>query len=1174
MSSCPPLERLQGLLDEALPEPECAAVAAHVEKCPLCQQSLDQLSADHDSLKWRRLRDPEATPPYELPAAILSQLEAIVPTGLPTVDAVPGSTNWALARGGKELPPPDGYEILEVLGRGGSGVVYKARQIALKRTVALKMLLAGSHAAQTDRARFLDEAETVARLQHPNIVQIYEMGEHQGCPFLALEFVEGQSLAAWLHGRPQPPWDAAELVATLARAIQAAHERGIVHRDLKPANILLQKPEIRNPQPASRGPQSEDQDHSDFGPRISDFVPKITDFGLAKRLDVAGQTQTGQILGTPGYMAPEQARGESKVVGPAADIYAIGSILYHLLTGRPPFQGLTAVDTIVQVLHTEPLSPRRLQPHTPRDLETICLKCIEKDPRKRYATARELADDLSRARSGQTIQARPVSAPERGWRWCRCNPTLAGVLAVLLVVVVVGFAGISWSYLRAERARQEEARQREQAEALLYGSRVVLAEREWKSNNVALADHLLDQCLPAQGRPDHRGWEWYYLKRLCHADLATRQAHDFPIYGLAYSPNGKYLATAAGDPGYRQNPRKVPGEVSLWDADTLQPAGTFTGHTGRADYVMFHRDGGRLISLGHDDRVRVWDAASRRQLAAFPAALASFHGTASVALAPDGRALAVPVAEEVRLLDLSTGQEIGILPRTSSLPVPDKRPGAARDIGHLEFSPDGTRLAVADHQSLVGVWDVKSRRELYQVPGGPDAVGFAPGGKLLATTDGDTIRLREAATGKELRSLRTPGSEVRALAWHPDGLSLASGGDDQTVRVWDAQTGFERRVFRGHTSAILSLAYRPDGAQLASGDQSGVLKVWDAARDQGVIELGPARETLALAFTPDSRQLVAAVGLIRPPQGDSALLSWELPSGKRTSQQVLDFTRRPEYPLQDHILSADGRFLAGPAPNGPEIVRVWDMAAGTERTILPGHPGRIRTLAFSPDGRRLAVACGDKFKDEPREVFLWQLPEPGQSAAAPLVLPSPAPVQCLAFSADGGLLVAGERGLLAEGGAAWRDGHLSVWGANTGRLQRRWLAHPGTVQSLALDPGGRYVASGGRSADQSVRIWELASGRLLHDLQGPFALTRVAFDPQGRRLAAVGYEGTVYLWEPATGQALLTLRSTGRSFPPGVANNTQVVFSPDGTWLAVNGWDSRARVWDARPLAEASSSGP
>jgi hypothetical protein len=309
------------------------------------------------------------------------------------------------------LPRLPGYEILQELGRGGMGVVYQGRQVSLNRLVALKMILAGTQAGAEARARFRSEAEAVARLHHPNIVQIYEIGEHDGRPYCALEFVDGGSLAGRLAGTPLTPHQAARLMATVAHAVQAAHDRGIVHRDLKPANVLLTR----------------------------DGQPKVTDFGLAKQLD-SGQdrTQSGAILGTPCYMAPEQAGGHSKTVGPAADVYALGAILYELLTGRPPFQGATALDTVRQVLSTEPLPPSRVNALLPRDLETICLRCLEKEPQRRYPRAADLADDLRRFQDGEPIHARPVGRAEKLRRWCRHNPALAvlvGLSAASLVLL-------------------------------------------------------------------------------------------------------------------------------------------------------------------------------------------------------------------------------------------------------------------------------------------------------------------------------------------------------------------------------------------------------------------------------------------------------------------------------------------------------------------------------------------------------------------------------------------------------------------------------------------------------------------------------------------------------------------------------------------------------------------
>ena len=351
-------------------------------------------------------------------------------------------------------PTIPGYEILGVLGRGGMGVVYQARQTSLNRIVALKVILAGAHASPDDLQRFRTEAEAVAKLSHPNIIQIYEVGLHEGMPYCALEFVGGGNLDRLLAGQPQPPRDAARLMVSLARGTHAAHTAGIVHRDLKPANILLT---------GVRSQESGDRKSQETGSSPTlDFcllTPKITDFGLAKRLEAeAGQTKTGDILGTPSYMAPEQGAGRLMEIGPASDVYSLGAILYEMLTGRPPFQGLSALETVMQAMVQEVVPPSRLQPKIPRDLETICLKCLHKVASRRYPSAELLAEDLERFLHGQPILARPVGTAERVWRWCRRNPGVAGLTAALFLALAGGLTAVSVLYVQAndQRLRAED----------------------------------------------------------------------------------------------------------------------------------------------------------------------------------------------------------------------------------------------------------------------------------------------------------------------------------------------------------------------------------------------------------------------------------------------------------------------------------------------------------------------------------------------------------------------------------------------------------------------------------------------------------------------------------------------------------------------------------------------
>src|SRR5262249_54497002 len=342
------------------------------------------------------------------------------------MDSLPRTPTDSSA-GPASAPHVEGYVIQKELGRGGMGVVYKARQIRLNRTVALKMVLAGAHAGPDLLARFFTEAEAVAGLQHPNIVQIYEVGEQAGLPYFSLEYADGGSLSERIGGKPQPVEEAAGKVELLARAMAFAHERGIIHRDLKPANVLL----------------------------TADALPKITDFGLAKRLESdSSQTKSGTLMGTPNYMAPEQARGEVHEIGPLADVYALGVILYEMLVGRTPFLGASILDTLQQVRNQEPVPPSRLQPKVPRDLETICLRCLQKDPHKRYDSAQALADDLRRFRAGEPIKARRVSRLERAWRWCKRNPRVAALSTAVAVLVVLAASAFGLSARQSARERQ------------------------------------------------------------------------------------------------------------------------------------------------------------------------------------------------------------------------------------------------------------------------------------------------------------------------------------------------------------------------------------------------------------------------------------------------------------------------------------------------------------------------------------------------------------------------------------------------------------------------------------------------------------------------------------------------------------------------------------------------
>ncbi|HXG12712.1 MAG TPA: protein kinase [Gemmataceae bacterium] len=431
-----------------------------------------------------------AAPSERPPTTLLWGPRAETPSApLETISTPPLAATPPVGPASSVSLAPPGYEILGELGQGGMGTVYKARQLSLGRLVALKMIRGGPHAASKDIARFRTEAEAVARMQHPNIVRIYEVGDHNGQPYFTLEFIEDGSLAARVNGTPLPALQAAELVEVLAHAMHAAHARGIVHRDLKPANILLARSD------------SPDAVAIDLEGGTVRYEPKITDFGLAKKLDAeAGQTHTGEVMGTPCYMAPEQATGQTREIGPPLDIYALGAILYELLTGRPPFRGATIWDTLEQVRSQEPVPPRRLQPKVPRDLETICLKCLQKDPKKRYVSAQQLADRLRLFRNGQPIPDRPTPLWERGLKWARRRPAVAALVAVSALATAGLFSGAifyaQYQHQRAQVAEQQirdrdrlEKIRLEARERILKGQQA-MERQEWENAKFHLGEAL------------------------------------------------------------------------------------------------------------------------------------------------------------------------------------------------------------------------------------------------------------------------------------------------------------------------------------------------------------------------------------------------------------------------------------------------------------------------------------------------------------------------------------------------------------------------------------------------------------------------------------------------------------------------------------------------------------
>lgn len=1141
---------------------------AVISKCSRCGAELKQASAG--ALCLSCAREPAPHPPARLPekTQVIAQPEKTPVPIHPPPAATPGVKSRFFAN----------YELLEEIAQGGMGIIYKARDVNLNRTVALKMILWGQYATEADVKRFRTEAEAAASLQHPNIIQIFEVGEHEGRHFFTMRFIEGGNLGDHLADYFQDLKRSVELMITLAQAVHYAHQRGILHRDLKPANVLLD-------------PQGQ---------------PHVADFGLARKVqDDANATHSGVIMGSPNYMSPEQAAGGKVQLTTATDVYSLGAIFYLLLTGRPPFETDSSLETLRQLTTAEPVSPRSLNVHVDRDLKTICLKCLEKSPLRRYGSAEALAEDLGRWQQREPIAARPTGLGERAVKWMQRHPAGAALIAVSLAAVVSlvvmdqqnkaklllerdeARLQKNLAYQESERAikiaaenRQIADVSRQRLERLNNGNGLHLLEEGdasgallWfvealksetggalhEENDRVRLGAVIQQCpllvhfwtnpVPFSAvlaSPDGGSFATLTAQSLRLWDSRTGTEVLGPGQAIAagasaaLSPGGTNLLLAVGG-----NSAHITNLVSSELPAPILPLGN------PLSFSVFSLDGQRVLTVaterakGGTSEARVWDVASGEPLTP---PLRHKERIEFAAFSPDARQVVTASADRTaKIWDLETGEVICTLPHQDR-------------VWHAAFSPDGRLVATASQDKSARVWDARNGQAVssplihnFAVV----VVRFSPDGRRVVTANSDNAaRVWDATSGDPVTPSLQHNMRIISADFSPDGRRIVSCGE-KIVRVWDAVTG--RAVLPPLVSNgdILHLSQSPDGRRLTVVSRDGAIRVWDVAIDRELpAVVVPHKGTVNQArFSSNGQRLLTA-------SEDGSLRLWS--SSELGRPEVF----RHNAPVQAAVFGPDARFVASLSGEAgrPQTLRVWRLDQGPAGRDKPRlELSRLEGATFSADGRWLVAGERD------RQVQLLDL-ESGREiplAISPLFRTNffsrakslPPALDRLrghldfaAFSPDGRRLATVNTN---EGGRL-----VNFYGTSDGKFVGTPIRVQAPLRCGALNRDGSRFVSG--DANGKARLWEVLTGKeLTPALEHNGALDFVGFSPDGRRVVTGSMDNTARVWDARSGQPVT----------PFLEHNGRVVmaaFSPDGQRVLTASWDKTARLWDAssgEPLA-------
>jgi WD40 repeat protein/serine/threonine protein kinase len=1083
------------------------------------------------------------------------------------------------------------YEILSEIARGGMGVVYKARQSKLNRIVAVKMILSGELASQEAISRFFTEAQAAATLDHPGIVPVYEIGEHEGKHYFTMGYIEGKSLAEKVNQGPLPPKEAAEMTRKIAEAIAYAHNKGVIHRDLKPANVLLD----------------------------ANGEPKVSDFGLARKIEQdSGLTRTGAVMGTPSYMPPEQAAGKTSQVGPLSDVYSLGAILYCLLTGRPPFQAANPLDTMMQVIEKEPVSVQTLNSGVPKDLETICHKCLQKDPAKRYGSAQEFADDLQRWLKGEPIQARAVSSSERMWRWVKRNPVVSGSIAAAMSAVILGSIASLWFGIEANRSRfvadqktaevlAEKAnveKQKQIAETAEVNARIESEHTrealEISELSRARSNNFLSSALFIQNRaeeawwilqnipPKYRNLEWFLSIKECEGGDVTLHGHCDRVTCVAMSPDGSQVVSGSWDStlklwnavsgeqlktfvghtdgitsvaftsdGTRIVSGSLDNSIKIWDPQTGQETRTLTGHNDSVTSVAFSSDGERIISGSRDTTIKVWNFSSGKE----ERTLAGHLNTVScVAFSPDGATVASGSWDNtIKLWNSRTGQQLKTFTGQSHQNC-------------VAFSPDGMQIISASDDNCVRLFDTSSGDEIIVLTGHTDSVlsvAFSPDGTQIISGGADsTLKLWDPKSGLEKRTLKGRFRHVTSVTFSPDGTRIVSANDAQTIKFWDSTTGMDLNTLTEHTSPVLRLSTSRDGQRLISGSEDGVLLLWDITTGELIQRLNGHKNAItSVAFSPDCKRIVSG-------STDGTIKIWDASSGEltRTFYSDTDSVSRV-------VFSPDGEFIISIEGN---TVRTRESITGQLIKTFDKDLQYLTCLAIKPNSLQILIATNDPMlmlldADSGQELNSYShqtkgsitdisiSPDSATVAITPplTLLEADSLKELKSFASNSKAILAScavfspDSTRLVSGGF---DNHLIFWNTAENDELKLVNGHRGRVNAVVFTPDGSQLFSG--SIDHTIIRWDTSKNEELKLLTGHNGkVSHVGFNFDGTRVISAGWDEAVKLWDAASGKELRTFRI------PRNERASNIFFSPDGKFVSAEyGYDKM--VWDVETGAQ------